>query len=103
MRLMEVAAKKPIQRKYSPDPRNYDVDKIISYIARYCKPWLQQCGGRVAWRGIRYYHHASTRGINAPSVFVRQTRANRNPKDSSLAFHNLYNILIKIAGGVANR
>jgi hypothetical protein len=98
MKLFELIAK-----KYSPDPRNYEVMKIVSYISRYCKPWLQQSAGRVAWRGIRYYHEHKHRGINAPSVFVRQTRTDRNPKDSSNAFHNLYNILINVAGGTANR
>jgi hypothetical protein len=97
MRLYEV-----VRKSYAPQAYSEDTKTLIEYIIANCKPWMQAAYGEVAWRGVRKYKWL-TRGETAPNAFVRNTRSDRVPKDSDKKLHKLYNLWIRLAGGVANR
>jgi hypothetical protein len=93
MRLCEISYKpKNVKLSDSED----SIAAIRKYIETNCKPWIRESGGKFVYRGINeLYAHKP--------VFTRNIRQNRRPTDSSLELHNLFNTIIGIAGGIANR
>jgi hypothetical protein len=84
---------------YAPYGFDYETtdaftEKIVDYMHENCRPWLQAISiDYPIYRGIRHQSIAFTRAV----------RPDREPHDSSFDMHQLYNELIAIAGGTANR
>jgi hypothetical protein len=66
------------------------------FIQENCQSWLAQAGNLIVYRGL-----------NLPSdinySYIKKVRRNRLPKDSTAAWHRLFNNIITAFGGVANR
>lgn len=77
-----------------------NVPTIRRFIQDNCGAWLQKSGGRIAYRGSETV--LKENGVQYPA-FVRKTRMDRIPRDSSRAMHKLLNYWISLAGGKANR
>jgi hypothetical protein len=95
MRLYEIS-------KY--DPRVYrdpQTDKIVRFILDHCSEWLRAAGVRTVWRGVKNYGDVDP--AVRPDVFTRKVRTRRRVRDSNPKYHALYNQLIRLAGGTANR
>ena len=87
-----------LEDQYEPvaiDGGQFDiVHKTLLYMRTHCQPWLNAVGlDKVAYRGT------NTNNL----VFVRAVRNDRAPRDSTQPIHELFNKLIAMAGGVANR
>lgn len=72
--------------------------KVANYLKTHCGPWLEHTnnGNDVVYRGTKIR-------MDYESVALKTVRNDRTPKDSSGFMHNVYNLLISIAGGKANR
>jgi hypothetical protein len=93
MRLQEL-----LENTYEPNRIDYEssddlLDKVVGYIEDNCRPWLEAAEGRVVYRGVKH----------AGLAFTRKVRQDRIPHDSSEEMHDLFNGLISLVGGVANR
>lgn len=85
----------------TPLDLNNDPQRIADMIKKYCQPWLSQAGTeQFLSRGIKE-PPMSEEGIKR--VFVKNIRSNRMPRDSSKKAHNIFNMLIGMVGGAANR
>lgn len=81
------------------DPAPQDTADMIK---KYCRPWLTQAGTeQFLSRGIREPWRPE--GTSRVKVFVKNIRTDRKPRDSSKKAHRIFNMLIDMVGGVANR
>jgi len=95
MRLQEL-----FEDMYAPNRIDYEstedlVDKVVGYIEDNCRPWLEASGGMLVYRGATV--------TNPVWAYTRKVRQDRLPMNSSEEMHDLFNGLIAMAGGVANR
>jgi len=70
---------------------------LAAFINKNCKPYLADVNphDQTLYRGVRH-----TGGAVA---FIRDVRTDREPRDTEKFRHNAFNMLIKLAGGTANR
>jgi len=71
--------------------------KLVALIKKTARPWLNQTdNGKI---GV---YRGSDAGDNN-YAYIRAVRDNRRPKDSDASQHEMFNKLIAVAGGIANR
>lgn len=83
------------------EPVSYDaggndstITRTVAFMHEHCQPWLNAVPlDTPVYRGT----HTTNK------VFVRAVRPDRDPRDSNWDVHDLYNKLIEMVGGVANR
>lgn len=90
-----------------PDPNSMESDELRTYltkkaegVAQYiqqnCNPWLVEAGDSVVYRGTDSFPDMAV-------AIIKKVRKNRKPVDSSETFTQIYQMLINMAGGTANR
>ena len=84
------------ENKYKPEEISSDPVWLANFIRTYCKEWLAQT------HNGRYVVYRGTKAGNLP-VYIKDTRSNRRPSDTSLRTTKIMNNLIKLVGGTANR
>lgn len=67
------------------------------FAEQHCQPWLRQAGAGLAFRGVSERVHQNR------ALFTHEVRHDRRPKDSVIQDHELFNGIIRLAGGIANR
>jgi hypothetical protein len=87
-----------LEDQYEPvalgDNKYTNVNLAVKYMLEHCQPWIQAVGlNRIVYRGTN----------TTNDVFVRAVRDDRKPRDSGQPIHELFNKLITMAGGIANR
>lgn len=88
-----------ILRKEKPDLKTL-AEITIRYIEKNCQPWLQSTKkDQIVYRSIVTPWEQTEDNV----VFTRAVRKDRLPMDSSPRLHGLFNTMIEMAGGVANR
>jgi len=93
MRLKEVVAQ-PVADYVD---QNDLADQLVKYLAKNASPWMNATN----WGTLTFY-----RGVQSHQdrLYYRyKIRQNRRPRDSSEDYHQAYNAVIEVAGGVANR
>jgi len=77
---------------------NSHAEKLTSFIEENCYKWLNEAdnGKIIFYRGIQKVPTESP-------AFIREVRTNRRPRDSKPLAHKVYNLLIDMVGGKANR
>lgn len=77
-----------------------DLTKIASFMKSKCGPWLHSTnnGNLRVFRGVKWFE-----GINSTVAFIKPTRQDRIPMTTNKARHDLYNMLINLMDGSANR
>jgi hypothetical protein len=73
--------------------RDTDQHRFIGLLERHCKDYLDQCQGKVLYRGLNCRYE----------VFIKDVPQDRRPKDSSADFHYAYNQIAKDLGWKTNR
>jgi len=76
-----------------------DITPLVQFIKSNCTPWLSLKTRTPLYRGIS--HHGS--GHKAETAFILPVRKDRKPLDSTVGMHKVFNQLIAMAGGTANR
>ncbi len=75
-------------------PASSLVASVVKFMRSHCQPWLNATDiNNPVFRGT----HTTN------DVFFRKVRPDRNPRDTELNIHKLYNKLIAMVGGHANR
>lgn len=73
-------------------------ERLAKFLRRNCSQWLRETenGTITFYRGLQEVHTSA-------HAFEKSVRIDRRPKDSSPLGHDVYNMLIDLVGGVANR
>jgi hypothetical protein len=87
-----------LEDQYEPVALGDDVNASIMLAAKYmrlhCQPWINTVG-------LKHIVYRGTKTTNP--IYVRAVRSDRTPRDSIQPMHTLFDELITMAGGVANR
>lgn len=71
-------------------------ETVVRYIQQHCKPWLQESGLKMVWRGDGSFPKEK-------DVTIKTLRQDRRPRDSLRKHHDDLNRSIEINGKIANR
>lgn len=85
------------------EAKNSTAAKLAAVIKRQAKPWLaaSENGKFIVYRGVEGIYRDA--GGNARPSFVLPIRTDRKPLHSSDLQHRIFNAIISLAGGYANR
>lgn len=95
MRAFQILRENTSQQFYHDDSEDVSAEKVRDFIMTNCQPWMKATknGEMIVFRG----------GAYLGEIFIKDTREDRKPKDSSLKKHEAFNDILKVAGSPANR